>query len=241
MIASLAWTLCYAPAMAWGKEQRAMRTLAEWYARSSGSMAYQFIAARPAPMLVLNTSSFYWLFITARDGQFIAILDDKTAGSIPSEQILGPLTEQPSLLMRRAMDTALWYAKKNLADGAVSRGEWYLSTANHVASFLGFDDLTKAINELEWDLLVERSKTDPGGTAHKFGLWGQSFSKSGDWERAVQARVLAGDASERAFAAGDSHFEGEAKTQYRIALNYIPEGRGAQIGNEIRIRLSRLS
>ena len=218
-----------------------MRSFAEWYGRTSQSQAGALIDARPAPMLVLNTSSYYVLFITAKNGEFVAILDDQDAGSIPSQQTLGALTENPAVVLRRAVDTALWYAKKQLAEGASARGAWYLETVNHIARFTGMPELAAETDELIWARLVERAQTDPSGAVSSLGTWGQKFSRAGNWQRAVEARMLAGDAAERASLAGDARFDGQAKTHYSIALDYIPENQGLTLASEIRARLGNLA
>lgn len=215
-----------------------MRAFARWYFHISKSQAGTFLEARPSPVLILSTSRYYLLFITARGGNFIEILDDQDAGSIPSEQVLGPLSTEPSLVLRRALDTALWYAKKNFEAGFLDRGNWYLRTVNHVAKYAGETLLAKETDIMMWEKLVEKSKHDPAGAANEFGLWGQKFSQQGEWELAVKARLLAGDAAERAFAEGDQRFDGSARVAYEIALSYIPEGLGEDLRTEIRNRLS---
>lgn len=222
------------------REPAAMKSLASWYSENSQSGTAQFIDAKPAPALLLATSSYYVLMVTARSGNFVLVLDDQSPGSIPSEQLLGALNEQPATVFRRAVDTALWYANKNLSAGELERGKWYLEVVNHVSRYLNFSDIESSTEDQLWKLSIERSRTEPSAEAHALGIWRQTFARRGDWAKAVHAGYLAGDAAERAAAAGDTRFVGKARDQWEIALEKIPAGETSEFEERIRERLSRL-
>lgn len=210
-------------------DRRAVIALAEWYRTNSRDQAAQLQDAKPAPALLLNTSSYYVFFVTARAGELILIIDDNNRGSIPIEQRLGPTSEHPQTVFQRIIDTTKWFAEKQLEAGHVERGIWYMSNVEHMGSMLGLKEVQLRAMIALFEVAVERSKTDPAAEVHRLGIMGQKFKQLGVLTLAADARAVAAEATDNANKRGDERYDLSAvRRAYEIALDYVPVGQEAK-------------
>lgn len=131
-------------------DRKAVIALAEWYRANSRDQAAQLQDAKPAPALLLNTSSYYVFFVTARAGEFILIID-----------------------------TTKWFAEKQLEAGNIECGTWYMGNVEHMGSMLGLKEVQLRAMIALFEVAAKRSRVDPAAEVHRLGIMGQKFKQLG--------------------------------------------------------------
>jgi hypothetical protein len=210
-------------------DRKAVIAIAQWYRANSRDQAAQLQDAKPAPAFLLNTSSYYVFFVTARAGELILIIDDNDPGSIPTEQRLGPISEHPQTVFQRIIDTTKWFAEKQLEAGNIERGTWYMSNVEHIGSMLGLKEVQLRAMIALFEVAAKQSRVDPAAEVHRLGIMGQKFKQLGVLSLAADARAVAAEATDNANKRGDERYDLSAvRSAYELALEYVPAGQEAE-------------
>lgn len=220
-----------------------MRQLAAWYASNSRSLTYSFVNARPSPVLILDSSTYYQIFIHVKDRQFVLAMDDKDPGSIPVQQILGGVGTPPEVVMDHTIDTVHWFVNQQRSAGNAARARWYEGVLVHIVAMLGRGSTEFGLQlELEvFEHAITESLNEPERFVSRLGQAAQAFLQKGDKDKAVRARYWAGRAAELATARGHTHFLRNIVVSYELALALLEEGAHSEFEADIRERLRRLT
>ncbi|MGN6198837.1 hypothetical protein [Humibacter sp.] len=186
---------------------KAMRSLAEWYWSNTRQAPPALIEARPAPVFMLDASSYYSEFVIARSGSFVLVFDDSDPGSIPAEQRLGSIQDSPATVFERVHDTTKWFAENAHKAGDSERGTWYANVALSVSETLGRPDLRRDALIRLLVIAEQHSLEDPASEVHHLGVMGQRFEEMSELTLAARARIASARAADAAQKAGDSRFD----------------------------------
>jgi hypothetical protein len=227
-------------------EVKGMHRLRDWYAAKTRSQTWAFVETRPGPTLLWDGSEYsdYLLLITARNGQFVLILDDKSPGSIPNEQTLGPTESDPETVTSRAIDTVWWFARKQRAEGNGRRATYYRKTVRHVINMLGRPAMDTpdevAADGKSFEELIEDAKGFRSSVGHRLDVYGDAFAGVGDWQNALQAYAHAGRCHEHEVdEAGHPDDMRSAVASFSKAINVIPPDETVDWSDELRARHNR--
>lgn len=205
-------------------KQKAIYDLADWWHPRCPVKTSAVVDTRDAPIFIFDEAgggfSPFQFYILLKDKQRQLVFDDNDPGSIPQVQILGPMSEQPSVIFNRAGDTILWYVKQARLAGDIKRAKFYEGWLENFAEALGRPDLIEGLSERRWSDAMELVESDPRTAGQQLERIAIAAESNQDYERAHSARYWAGVAWENALTSeGHEVFRDNARHNFSKAFS----------------------
>jgi hypothetical protein len=191
--------------------RKAMSDLGTWVDANSTHMhGFEMVDTAPAPMLIFSSGESV-VFVTVKDAQYTLCLDDASApGSIPSWQVLGPLSTPPDHVIERLVSTLIWYIDEAGRNGNLDREVRFSGALRWVGKGL---KLVEVETRGFYTVLKDALAKEPDNPTTLNGLY-EASKRLGLPQTTVVICFEQGLAAQRAIVSEDTRFDFQDVVQY---------------------------